>query len=155
MPSSGSSLPIPPDARDLLRAFCAHDVRFLVIGAHAVGYWSQPRATGDFDLLVEPTPANGKKVLAALEDFGAPLFDLTIDDLSRPGVVFQMGVPPYRIDISTVLTGVGFEEAWAGRATLEIEGLAIPILGRAELVRNKRAAGRPRDLFDLDLLGER
>jgi len=67
MPSSGSSLPIPPDVRDLLRAFCAHDVRFLVIGAHAVGYWSQPRATGDLDLLVEPTAANGRNVLAALE----------------------------------------------------------------------------------------
>lgn len=154
MPSSGSSLPIPPDARDLLRAFCAHDVRFLVIGAHAVGYWSQPRATGDFALLLEPTPENARKVLEALKEFGAPHLDLTREDLSRPGVVFQMDLPPYRIDISTVLPGVGCEEAWASRATLELEGLAIPILGRAELVRNKRATDRPKDRFDLDLLGE-
>jgi len=134
-----------------LRAFCAHDVRFLVIGAHAVGYWSQPRATGDFDLLVEPTAENGRKVLAALDEFGAPLFNLTLDDLSRPGVAFQMGLPPYRIDLSTGLTGVSFEDAWAGRVTLELEGLTIPILGRAELVRKKRATGRPRDLFDLEV----
>lgn len=154
MPSSGSSLPIPPDARDLLRAFSGHSVRFLVVGAHALGFWGQPRATGDFDLFVEPTPDNARRVLGALGEFGAPLFDLTLEDLSRPGVVFQMGVPPYRIDLNTELTGVSFEEAWAGHATVEIEGLSIPIIGREAMVRNKRATGRPKDLLDLELLGE-
>jgi hypothetical protein len=155
MPSSGSSLPIPKDARDLLRAFSDLDVRYLVVGAHALGYWGQPRATGDFDLFVEPTPANARRVLASLDEFGAPLFDLTLGDLSRPGVVFQMGVPPYRIDLTTQLTGVTFAEAWEGHATVEIEGLAIPIIGRDALIRNKRATGRPKDLLDLELLGER
>lgn len=154
MPSSGSSLPIPRDARDLLRAFSAHSVRYLVVGAHALGFWGQPRATGDFDLFVEPTPENARRVLAALEQFGAPLFDLTLDDLSRPGVVFQMGVPPYRIDLATELTGITFDEAWTDHATLELEGLAIPVIGRAALIRNKRAVGRPKDLLDLELLNE-
>lgn len=154
MPSSGSSPPIPRDARDLLRAFSDRSVRYLVVGAHALGYWAQPRATGDFDLFVEPTAENARRVLAALGDFGAPLFDLTLEDLSRPGVVFQMGVPPYRIDLNTELTGVTFAEAWAEHARVEIEGLSIPIIGREAMVRNKRATGRPKDLLDLELLGE-
>jgi hypothetical protein len=137
-----------------LRAFCARDVRFLVVGAHALGYWSQPRATGDFDLFVEPTADNGRRVLAALEEFGAPLHDLTLADLSQPGVVFQMGVPPYRIDLNTELTGITFSEAWEGHATVTVAGLSIPIIGREAMVRNKRATGRPKDLLDLLLLGE-
>lgn len=154
MPSSGSSLPIPTDALDLLRAFSAHSVRYLVVGAHALGYWAEPRATGDFDLLIEPTPGNASRVWHALEEFGAPLFELTEDDLRTPGVVFQMGVPPYRIDLNTALTGVGFEEAWEGHAEIEIDDLRIPIIGRAAMIKNKRATGRPKDLLDLELLGE-
>jgi hypothetical protein len=154
MPSSGSSLPIPRDARDLLRAFSAHSVRYLVVGAHALGYWGQPRATGDFDLFVEPTPDNARRAFAALAEFGAPLFDLTLDDLTRPGVVFQMGAPPYRIDLATELTGITFEEGWADHATVLLEGLVIPIIGREAMIRNKRATGRPKDRLDLELLGE-
>lgn len=154
MPSSGSSPPIPPDARDLLRAFCAHSVRFLVVGAHALGYWGQPRATGDFDLFVDPTSENATRTLRALAEFGAPLFDLTIEDLVRPGTVFQMGVPPYRIDLATELTGISFEEAWVDHGIAQVEGLEIPIIGREAMIRNKRATGRPKDLLDLQLLGE-
>jgi hypothetical protein len=154
MPSGESSLPIPSDARDLLRAFCARDVRFLIVGAHALGFYGTPRATGDFDLFVEPTPENARRVMAALEEFGAPLFDLTLDDLSRPGVVFQMGVPPYRIDLNTELTGVTFEECWRDRGVARVEGLELPVIARAAMVRNKRATGRPKDLLDLELLGE-
>lgn len=154
MPSSASSLPIPSDALDLLRAFCARDVRFLVVGAHALGYWAQPRATGDFDLFVEPTSENAARVFAALEDFGVPLFDLTEEDLRTPGVVFQMGVPPYRIDLATELTGISFEEAWSEHAVVSHAGLELPLIGRAAMIRNKRATGRPKDLLDLQLLGE-
>ena len=149
-----SSPRIPRDARDLLRAFCAREVRFLVVGAHALGFHGAPRATGDFDLLVEPSEENARRVMAALGDFGAPLFDLSVDDLARPGTVFQMGVPPYRIDLNTAITGVPFAEAWEDRVTANLEGLAVAFLSRAALVRNKRATGRPRDLLDLELLGE-
>lgn len=155
MPSPAGSLPIPKDARDLLHALCAHDVRFLVVGAHALGYWAQPRATGDFDLFVEPSPENARRTFAALEQFGAPLFDLTVEDLSRPGVVFQMGVPPYRIDLATELTGITFEEGWREHGEVVLEGLHVPVIGREAMIRNKRAVGRPKDLLDLELLGER
>jgi len=145
---------MPPDALDLLRAFSAREVRYLVVGAHALAVWAAPRATGDFDLFVDPTPANAARVWAALEEFGAPLDELRPEDLATPGVVFQMGEPPYRIDLNTELTALGFDEAWAGRTEIELEGLTIPILGRAEMVRNMRATRRPKDLADLALLGE-
>jgi hypothetical protein len=154
MPSPAGSPKIPRDVLDLLRAFCAHEVRFLVIGAHAMGYHGVPRATGDFDLLVEPEDENARRVMLALADFGAPLFDLSAEDLTKPGTVFQMGVPPYRIDLNTTITGVPFAEAWADRETTEIEHLELCFLSRAALVKNKRAVGRPKDLLDLELMGE-
>jgi hypothetical protein len=155
MPSPAGSPKIPRDALDLLRAFSAHSVRYLVIDAHAMGFHGVVRATGDFDLLVEPEAANAEWVLAALAEFGAPLFDLTAADLVRPGTVFQMGVPPYRIDLNTEITGVPFTEARNDHATAEIAGLQVPFLSRAALVRNRRATGRPKDLLDLELMGER
>ena len=154
MPSRESSLRIPKDALDLLRALCAAEVRFLVIGAHALGFHGVPRATGDFDLFVEPTPDNARRTLAALAEFGAPLHDLTADDLVRPDVVFQMGVPPYRIDLNTGITGVSFDEAWRGHGVAEVGSLRVPVISRAAMVRNKRATARPKDLLDLALLGE-
>ena len=154
MPSGKSSLPIPQDALDLLRAFCARDVRFLIVGAHALGYHGAPRATGDFDLFVDPAPENALRVMAALEEFGAPLFDLDLEDLSRPGVVFQMGVPPYRIDLNTALTGISFEEAWRDRVIESAHGVVLSVISRAAMIKNKRATGRPKDLLDLELLGE-
>ena len=157
MPSSlspASSPTLPPDVRDLLRAFSVHDVRYLVVGAHALGYWAQPRATGDLDLFVEPSAENARRVLAALADYGAPLGDLTAADLTTPGTVFQMGDPPWRIDLNTELTGITFELAVKEPATALVDGLEIPIIGRQAMIANKRAVGRAKDLFDLALLGE-
>jgi hypothetical protein len=155
MLSSGNSRSqLPTDVLDLLREFSARDVRYLVVGAHALGYWGLPRATGDFDLLIEPTDDNALRVFAALQAFGAPLFDLTVEDLATPGVVFQIGVPPYRIDLITRVSGVTFDEAWSERAVAELPGLSLPIIGRQALIRNKRASGRPKDLVDLQMLGE-
>ena len=96
-----------------------------------------------------------RQVLAALRDFGAPLADLSARDLATPGVVFQMGLPPHRIDLNTEQTGISFEEAWNERATLVCAGLELPFIGRAAMIRNKRATGRPKDLLDLQLMGER
>lgn len=154
MPSSASSLQIPPDALDLLRAFCAREVRFLIVGAHALGFWAQPRATGDLDLFVEPSAENAARVLSALNDFGIPPTDLSESDLVTPGVVFQMGLPPHRIDLNTEQTGISFAEAWEERVVLACAGLDLPFIGRAAMIRNKRATGRPKDMLDLQLMGE-
>ena len=141
-----------PDFVALLRELSAAEARFLVVGAYAVTFHSRPRSTGDLDLWVEPSPNNATRVFRALAAFGAPLEDLAESDLSRPDVVFQIGVPPRRIDLLTSLTALTFEEAWEQRVTGRIGGLDVPFIGREALVRNKRALGRPRDLADLELL---
>lgn len=139
-----------PDFVDLLRAFGAADVRFLVVGAYALAHHGRPRATGDLDVWIEATPENAARVMRALAAFGAPLHDVTADDFSRPGVVFQMGVPPGRIDVLTELTGVSFAEAWPERDTGRFGDLTVDFLGRDAFIRNKRATGRAKDLGDIE-----
>ncbi|MBI5525391.1 MAG: hypothetical protein HY897_03585 [Deltaproteobacteria bacterium] len=140
------------DFLDLLRSFGDGGVRFLVVGAYALAVHGRPRATGDLDVWVEPTPENAPKVVHALQSFGAPLGGLSIDDLSKPGVVFQIGVEPRRIDVLTRITGVSFESAWPNRKEVLVEGLNIPVIGRGEFIKNKRATGRLKDLADADSL---
>lgn len=142
-----------PDFVEMLAELHAAGADFLVVGAHAVAAHGRPRATGDLDLWVRSTPDNARRVFAALQRFGAPLEDLTVADLATPDVVYQIGVPPARIDILTSITGVTFEEGWASRITTAVGDLGVPVLGRDCLIQNKRAAGRPRDLADLADLG--
>lgn len=143
-----------PDFLDMLSALDAAGSEYLIVGAHAVAAHGRPRATGDLDIWVRPTPENAARVYQALQHFGAPLHDLTLDDLASPDVVFQIGVPPVRIDLLTSISGVSFDAAWANRVTIALGTLAVPVLGRRELLHNKRASGRPRDLADLAELGE-
>jgi hypothetical protein len=142
------------DFADLLAALRAAGAEYLVVGAYAMAFHGVPRATGDLDVLVRPTADNAERVWRALEDFGAPLeaTGLTPADLATPGTVYQMGLPPRRIDLLTSISGVSFEEAWATRADLSIAGTIVPIIGRDALVRNKRATGRAKDLADLEIL---
>ena len=138
----------------MLSALSEASAEYLVVGAHALAAHGLPRATGSLDLWVRPTPENARRVWKALEGFGAPLHQLTVDDLTREDVVFQIGVVPRRIDILTSITGVSFTDAWENRIDIEIDGIEVPVLGRAELVRNKRAVGRTRDIADIEELGE-
>jgi hypothetical protein len=140
------------DFVDLLRAFAAADVRFLVVGAYALAVHGLPRATGDLDVWIDPTPANARRAYGALRDFGAPLENLREEDLTNPDLVFQMGVAPVRIDVLMSITGVAFDEAWKRRTDAVFEGVRFPVIGLDELVRNKRACARPRDLVDLEIL---
>ncbi|HLG20784.1 MAG TPA: hypothetical protein VI895_13345 [Bdellovibrionota bacterium] len=140
------------DFLDVLRELLGTESRFLVVGAFALSVHAEPRATGDLDIWVEAAPENAKRVYQALKDFGAPLKDLTVDDLSKPGIVFQMGLPPNRIDILTKISGVTFEEAWTTRVTIDISGLNVPVIGKELFLVNKKAAGRPKDLLDVDLV---
>lgn len=140
------------DFLDLLRAFCAHEVRFLVVGAYALGVHGRPRATGDLDVWVDATPENGARVIRALAAFGAPLDAVEAADFSRPGIVFQMGLPPVRIDVLTTVTGVSFAEAWPGRVRADFGGVEVDVIGRDAFIRNKRATGRLKDLGDIEAL---
>lgn len=142
------------DFLDLLRAFTDRNVRFLIVGAYTLGVHGRPRATGDLDVWVDPTPENARNIMLALEQFGAPPGQVTADDFSRPGVVFQMGLPPVRIDVMTELTGLTFDEAWPTRTRAEFGPVTADVLGRDAFIKNKRATGRLKDLGDLESLGE-
>lgn len=141
-----------PDFRDLLVEFNAHAVEYLVVGAHALAAYGQIRATKDLDVWVRPERENARRVIAALRAFGAALHGLTEDDLTTPGVVFQMGVAPVRIDVLTMIDGVEFDEAWPNRLQTQFAGVPTSVVGRRELIRNKRAAGRAQDLADVEWL---
>lgn len=144
-----------PDFRDLLAAFNAHGVEFLVVGAHALAAHGLVRATKDLDIWVHPNAANAERVIAALVEFGAPLHDLTVDDLCHPGLIFQIGVEPIRIDIITAIDGVRFEDAWPNRLEATFADQSAPVLSRRDLIMNKRAAGRDQDLLDVKWLEQK
>jgi len=142
------------DFRDFLRDLLAEHVEFVVVGAYALAFHGVPRATGDIDVLVRPSPENAARVVRALSRFGAPIHaaGVTEDDFTRAGVVYQIGLPPRRIDILTEITGVGFEEAWATREQAVLEDATVYFLGREALIRNKRSTGRTKDLADAESL---
>lgn len=141
-----------PDFRDLLHEFNEHAVEFLVVGAHALAAHGHVRATKDLDVWVRPSRENALRVHEALRAFGAPLGDLSIDDLSTPGTIFQIGVAPIRIDVITAIDGVDFESAWQERMVTRFAGESVAVLSREHLIKNKRAAGRAQDLLDVKWL---
>ena len=142
------------DFLDLLRAFADSNVRFLMVGAYALAVHGRPRATGDLDVWVEPTDDNAARVMRALAQFGAPIEKVSAADFSRPGIVFQMGLPPVRIDVLTELSGLTFQEAWPGRVQASFGPLTVDVIGREDFIRNKRATGRTKDAGDIESLGE-
>ncbi|GMV96607.1 MAG: hypothetical protein HRF43_15165 [Phycisphaerae bacterium] len=142
------------DCKELLRDLSDAGVRFLVVGAHAVSFHTEPRYTKDFDIWVDPAPANVSRLLAALRAFGAPLSGLSAADFADPDTVFQMGVEPQRIDILMGVEGLDFEKAWRNRIRTTYGGTVVFVLSRADLIRTKRAVGRPVDLLDVQRLRE-
>lgn len=154
---AADSLGFNEDFADALAALLDAGAEFLVVGAHAMAVHGVPRATGDLDILVRASGANARKVLAALRAFGAPVdsHGVTEADLATRGTVYQIGLPPRRIDILTEISGVSFDDAWESRASIVVGARLIPVLGRDALARNKQAAGRDKDLADLRLLRRR
>lgn len=147
------------DFRDLLVALADAGADFLVVGAHALAVHGVVRATGDLDVLVRPTIANADRVLAALRAFGAPVsaHGVTREDFARPGTVYQLGLPPRRIDLLTSLSGVDFEEAAAEARMTSVGEVSFRVPGKRALIANKIATGRPKDLEDvrnLERVGE-
>jgi predicted nucleotidyltransferase len=142
----------PPDFLDLLSALNAADAKYLLVGGHAVGVHGRPRATKDIDLFIEASADNARRVMRALREFGAPLGDLSESDLASPGAGFRMGAPPFRIELLTEISGVEFAEAWLRREEHNLDGARCAVIGLADLLRNKRSAGRPQDIADVDAL---
>ena len=142
------------DFLDILRALCATGARFLVVGAHALAGHGVPRATGDIDVWVAADAENAVRVFRALAQFGAPLGSLGVSaaDFEALDSVVQIGLPPRRIDVLTGLSGVAFDAAWERRVSFLFSDLSVPVLGRDDLIANKGAAGRPKDLADIAVL---
>lgn len=140
------------DFEELLRAFNASGVRYLVVHGYAVMLYSEPRYTKDLDIWVETGEENASKVFSALAAFGAPLKGLSPADFRAEGFFYQMGIPPVRIDILMSVDGVRFHEAWPNRQESAIGRERAWFIGRQDLIRNKRASGRHIDLHDAELL---
>jgi hypothetical protein len=143
------------DFAEMLSALSDAGADFLLVGAHALAVHGVVRATGDLDLWIRPTPENAERVWQALSHFGAPLDQLTAGDLAIPDMVYQIGLPPRRIDLLTSITGVEFDDAWRSRIHMDLAGISIPVIDKATLIRNKTATGRPRDAADVHELGDR
>ena len=135
---------------DLLRAFPAADVRFMIVGAYALALHGRPRATGDLDVWIDATPENAGRMMRALAAFGAPLTAISAADLEKPGIIYQIGVPPARIDIVTDMTGIAFGDAWPNRIRRPFGPIEVDFIGREAFVQNKRAVGRAKDLADIE-----
>jgi len=140
------------DFNEFVELFVAKDVRFLVVGGYALAAHGCPRATDDFDAWVWVNSENAAKIVECLAAFGFGSLNLTTDDFTTLDRVVQLGYPPYRIDIITSISGVEFDSAWANRLVVDIDGLQVPFIGRDDLLTNKRATGRPKDLLDVEYL---
>ena len=142
-------MPSNPDFKDLFKLFNEEGVEYLVAGAHAVMVFTEPRYTKDLDILVRATPENAGRVFRALRRFGAPLRNITTQDFTKTDLVYQIGVAPNRIDILMGVAGVEFEEAWVHRLQSTYDSVPIAIMGKTQLLKAKKATGRPTDLLDV------
>jgi hypothetical protein len=141
-----------PDFRDLFCAFNDAEVRFLVVGAYAVIFHTEPRYTKDLDIWIEPTPTNAQSAYNALASFGAPVADITVDDLCNQELVYQIGIEPNRVDILMDIGGPAFSQAWTRAEESTYGDQPIRVIGIKDLIAAKRATGRPQDLLDVSRL---
>ncbi len=141
-----------PDFKDLFVALGDAGADYLIVGAHAVMFYTEPRSTKDVDVWVRPTPDNAVRVYHALAVFGAPLADVSPDDFSVAGTIFQIGIAPNRIDVLTSIDGVDFDEAWATKVDASYGGAPIHLIARELLLRNKRTVNRLQDQLDVERL---
>jgi hypothetical protein len=140
------------DFRDLLRSLHDCDVRYLVVGGYAVIHHSQPRYTKDIDIWLEPTAENARKLMRAFQIFGIPVVGVAEEDFATSGTQYYLGVPPCAIDLLTTIPGLDFESAWVNQVICSENDFPIYYLGKADLIRAKRTAGRLQDLADIDEL---
>ncbi len=144
---------LAPDFSEFFELLTAQHVEFVVVGAYALALHGAPRYTGDMDILVHPTPDNAGRLLTAIRDFGFPTDTLTPEAVLASSCLIQMGTPPVQLHVMSAIDGVTWEHVWAGHEVAMLGGLAIPFIGRQAFIENKRAAGRAKDLADLEALG--
>ena len=140
------------DFSDMIKIFLEEQVQFLLVGGISINLYGYVRTTKDMDLWVQASKENSAKVITALAKFGAPMQDVSVQDFEKEGMVFQIGVEPIRIDVLTRITGVKFEDAIKNVKIMEIDGINIPTISIQDLIKNKKASGRHKDLADAEVL---
>jgi hypothetical protein len=146
---------IHKDFKELLELLNSHKVEYLVVGSYALAFHGAPRFTGDIDLFVKPEDANAKRILSVLDEFGFGSLNFSESDFTSPDNVVQLGVPPVRVDIMTSLTGVSWERAEAGKISGSYGTTAVSFISKKDLIANKKALGRNKDLADIEALGDK
>ena len=145
-------LTLPPDFKEFLKLLNAYKVRYLLIGGYAVGYHGYARATEDMDIWVAIHPDNARNLVSALEAFGFSQPDLKPELFLDKQKIIRMGVPPIRLEITTAISGVEFDECYNARIVDEVDGIEVDLIDLANLKKNKKASGRAKDLADLEKL---
>jgi hypothetical protein len=147
-----AKIELHPDFKDFLRLLNSHNVKYLLVGGYAVGYHGYPRATGDMDIWIEISEVNSKKVASAFIEFGMPDETLSEKLFIEKNKVIRMGVPPVRLEVITTASGVNFNECYSNREVIEIDSILINFISLQDLKKNKQAAGRHKDMEDLEHL---
>ena len=143
---------LPPDFKEFLKLLNARQVEYLLIGGYAVGYYGYPRPTGDMDIWISANPENAKKIIAALQEFASASLELSVDLFLKENSIVRMGIPPFRLEIITSISGVSFEDCYNERVTATIDETEVSIISLHHLKINKKASGRFKDLNDLENL---
>lgn len=146
--------PIVKDWKELLEFLNANQVKYLVVGGVALSCYAAPRYTGDIDIFIEASSENAQCILKALDAFGFGSVGITLADLTNEDMIIQLGFPPHRVDLITKISGVGFEEAWENKVVGELYGIQVNLISKEDLLKNKLASGRPKDLADANSLKE-
>ena len=136
------------DYKEMLQILSDNDVKFLIVGAYAMGIYGYPRATGDIDIWVLTSAENSDKIFKALKQFGAPVQQINDKTFTEQGIIFQIGIAPRRIDIITQIDGVDFDKAYEKKQEIAIENMRIPVISREDLINNKESTGREKDALD-------
>jgi predicted nucleotidyltransferase len=147
-----ATIHLPPDFKEFLKLLSAHQIKYLLIGGYAVGYYGYPRATADMDIWIAMNPQNAGEVVTALKEFGFNVHDLSVQVFLKPNQIIRMGVPPVKIEILTTISGVSFEECYPERVLDELDGVEVNLISLKHLKINKKAFGRHKDLDDLENL---
>lgn len=143
---------LAPDFNEFIASLNAHGVEFLIVGAYALAIHGAPRFTGDLEIFIRPTHDNAVRLLEAVRAFGFPVQELTADALLDPRRMLQMGIEPVQIHVMTAISGVTWDAAWRDHIVAAVGDLQTPVIGREAFLANKRAAGRPKDLADVDAI---
>ncbi len=138
------------DFKEFIELLNKNNVKYLLVGGYAIGYYSRPRYTEDIDIWIERSKDNAQKIITVLNEFGFASLKFSVDDLLQPGQILQLGLPPQRIDILTSIDGVNFNDAWDRHVQDLFDDVPVFIISLEDLIQNKKSSGRAKDAADLE-----